>query len=641
MCGIAGLYSNKLNQSEREYIALSASHELKHRGPDDFGLTSYEQLTLVHQRLSIIELSELGHQPMRSQSQNLCLVFNGEIYNFSEIRHDLEKQGVTFRGRSDTEVLLAALEVWGIESTLPRLVGMFAFCLWDNKSKQLTLARDRMGEKPLYYGQVGGDFMFASELKALHKHPKFEKNLNKSSLHLYFRRNCIPAPHTIYENIYKLPPAHYVTMTTAQLQSNSLTSPKPYWRLTEHIHPDPTLSESSALAQTEAVIRKAIQGQMISDVPIGCFLSGGVDSSLVSSLMQAESSTPIQTFSVGFEESGFDEAPFARAIAQHLGTKHTEFYVNFKDAQDVIPLLPQIYDEPFADSSQIPTYLIARCARQHVKVCLSGDGGDEIFGGYNRYVLAEQVWKKLALLPQPLRVGAKAITKSLAPTTWAKLAEGLTFLARKKTWPQLQDKIQKSIHALDAKTVEDLYLALTSHWPQTDTLVRSPQGISAPHFLAIDNITAAEKMMLQDALTYLPDDILVKVDRASMAMGLESRVPLLDHRVVEWAWSLPINYKIRDGQGKWILRQILYKYVPQQMLDRPKSGFSIPLDRWLRGPLKSWCDDILHTSESELGELIDLPLVQRMWQQHLSGKYNWQYQLWDVLMLQSWLLHNR
>lgn len=559
----------------------------------------------------------------------------------------------TWRGHSDTETLLAAFEAWGIEKTLHKVVGMFALALWDRETRTLTLARDRMGEKPLYYGWVKGALVFASELKAIRAFPGFDNAIERRALALFMRYCYIPAPWSIYQNIWKLPPGCYV-----QFGEDALTpSPSPggrgeikvYWSLRQVAEAGLAQpfagSEEEAVEELERLIRQSLAGQMIADVPLGAFLSGGIDSSTVVALMQAQSSRPVKTFSIGFHEGEYDEAQHAKAVARHLGTEHTEWYLTPQDALDVIPKLPALYDEPFADSSQIPTHLVCALARRHVTVALSGDGGDELFGGYNRYFWAMALWRRLASLPMPLRRMTASGIRVLSPGAWNQLYRAIEPAVPRRLRLRLPgDKLHKAAGLLGARRPEEIYRALVSHWDQPASLVL---GATEPATSVTDPAAWLEthefprQMMYLDAITYLPDDILVKVDRAAMGVSLETRVPLLDHRIVEFAWRVPLHMKIREGQGKWLLRQVLYRYVPKELIERPKMGFGVPIDHWLRGPLKDWAEALLAEERLKREGFLDPAPIRRRWQEHLSGQRNWQYHLWNVLMWQAWLEQQR
>jgi len=632
MCGIAGFFTPDAVVTPQETFALSQKmgQSLYHRGPDggDSWVDASCGLGLAHRRLAIIDLSEAGHQPMTSHDGRFVMVYNGEVYNSDDLRPELEAQGHQFNGHSDSEVILNGFAQWGIEATVKRLIGMFAIALWDKREQCLYLIRDRLGIKPLYWYLNDKTLLFASELKAFHQHPGFEKKIDRQSVSSYLRHNCIPAPYSIYENTQKLRAGHIL-----RLDRDLHPVIRAFWSMDDVVGQDQTdMSRLEAIEELDKLARDAVKRRMVSDVPLGAFLSGGIDSSLVAALMQAQSSNPVKTFSIGFEDQGYNEAVHAAEVAKHLGTDHTELYVTPTEARDVIASLPDFYDEPFADSSQIPTYLVSKMTRNHVTVALSGDGGDELFGGYNRYFLAQKYAKTIFTLPPALRKIAAGTLNAFPPAFW----DNVFHLVPKSKRPaQPSNKIQK-LAGLLGGDLDDLYPHLVSHWGEPDKLVLGaterrdgPIWSERSKSLVPDLI---ERMQYLDVLTYLPDDILTKVDRASMAVSLEARVPLLDHRLVEFAWRLPKEYKIHDGQGKWILRQVLYKYVPKELIERPKMGFGVPIDQWLRGPLKDWAGDLLHMDN----DLLDKRLILQKWQEHQSGKQNWQYHLWDILMLQSW-----
>lgn len=655
MCGLTGFWALERLAQPLDVAARRMADTLVHRGPDDAGVWVDEAagLALGHRRLAILDLSPAGHQPMVSSSGRYVIAFNGEIYNHPDLRTELEKLGAggtAWRGHSDTETLLAAFEAWGIEPTLRRLVGMFAIALWDRETRTLTLARDRMGEKPLYYGCARGALVFGSELKALRAFPGFDNALERRALALYMRHNYVPAPWSIYQNIWKLPPGCYVQFSRRGLTFAGSPAPvgrgqvKAYWSLQEVAQAalaEPFAgSEAEAVDELDRLLRQSLAGQMIADVPLGAFLSGGVDSSTVVALMQAMSARPVQTFTIGFHEGEYDEAQHAKAVARHLGTDHTEWYVTPKDALDVIPKLPALYDEPFADSSQIPTHLVSMLARRKVTVSLSGDGGDELFGGYKRYFLATALWKRLGAVPLPLRRFAAGSIRLLAPATWDRLYRAMSWALPPRYRLRLPgDKLHKGAGMLAAEYPEMVYLPLVSHWKKPTAVVLGAEEPSTPitnpaEWLACSDFE--QRMMYLDAITYLPDDILVKVDRAAMGVSLETRVPLLDHRIAEFAWRLPLRMKIRDGRGKWLLRQVLYRYVPRELIERPKMGFGVPIEHWLRGPLREWTEELLSEARLKREGFFDPAPIRQRWEEHLSGRRNWAYYLWDVLMFQEW-----
>ncbi|HVG33483.1 MAG TPA: asparagine synthase (glutamine-hydrolyzing) [Pyrinomonadaceae bacterium] len=623
------------------------SDTLVHRGPDDEGSFVDEAagLALGFRRLSIIDLSPEGHQPMTSKDGRYVLIFNGEIYNFQELRRELENLGHHWRGHSDTEVMLAAFTQWGFEQSVKRFNGMFALALWDKGERTLHLTRDRLGEKPLYYGFSGSTFLFGSELKALRAHPEFKAEINRDALALFLRYNYIPAPYSIYQGIYKLTPGTYLSLDERGSSLGQLPEPLAYWSAREAAEAGTAEpfegTESQAITELEALLTDAVGLRMVADVPLGAFLSGGVDSSTVVALMQAQSSQPVKTFSIGFTEEAYNEARHARAVAEHLGTEHTELYVTPEDAMAVIPRLPTLYDEPFSDSSQIPTFLVSQLARRHVTVSLSGDGGDELFAGYTRYLLGESVWNKISWMPKGSRAVAAGALTTVSTRAWDRAFTGLKpFLPSRLQHTRPGDRLHKLAEILTVSDVEAMYMNIVSHWKQPTRLV---PGSSEPRTILTDDRAWAnlpgiiQRMMYLDAVTYLPDDILVKVDRASMGVSLEARVPFLDHRVFEFSWRLPLSWKIQQGQSKWPLRQILYKHVPRALIERPKMGFGIPVGEWLRGPLRDWAESLLDEGRLKREGLLNAEPVRRKWEEHLRGVRNWQYYIWDVLMFQGWL----
>ena len=647
MCGISGYLNVARNEpTERMEATVGRMADvLRHRGPDGRGTwcDADAGIALGHRRLAIIDVSPEGHQPMVSASGRYVVVYNGEIYNFPALRRELEPRGHRFRGHSDTEVLLAAVEEWGIEATLPRLNGMYAFALWDRRRRNLHLVRDRLGEKPLYYGWCGSAFAFGSELKALRAHPDFGAPVDRSSLALFLRFNYVPAPYSIYAGIAKLPPATMLTLD-AEASPPALPAPRAYWDLRAIAQAAAPQRRGGGVtaqewsAQLDGLLREAVSMRMVADVPLGAFLSGGVDSSTIVALMQAQSERPVRTFSIGFHESAFNEAQHARAVAAHLGTDHTELYVTPQEAREVIPRLPQIYDEPFSDSSQIPTFLVSALARTHVTVSLSGDGGDELFGGYNRYFWGQRLWRHLRVLPPPLRAALNGAARAIPRGAYDALGLVAGRLLRRELPPNLGDKVHKAAAVLGAATMDALYGELISHWRDPAQIVQSATEPWTQHRsdLSQEFPEFRERMMYLDTVTYLPDDILVKVDRAAMSVSLESRIPLLDHRVVEFAWRLPPELKFRNGQGKWLLRQVLHSYVPRGLIERPKMGFGVPIGAWLRGPLREWAEALLDASRLRREGYFHTLAIRKKWEEHQCGSRNWQYLLWDVLMFQAW-----
>lgn len=641
MCGITGILSHSADNHNNHHLQIMAD-SLHHRGPDDTGIWTDQEagISLCHKRLSIVDLSSAGHQPMHSSDGKYVITYNGEIYNHLKIREELqqEKKTPNWKGHSDTETLLAAIQAWGIKKTLKKLVGMFAFALWDRQERTLTICRDRVGEKPLYYGWQNDCFYFASELKALKKHPSFNRTINRDALSLFLRHSYVPSPFSIYNNIKKLEAGNFLTVSLEKKHS----APEAYWSL-EHVISNQIIfngTENEAIDSLDNLLKDAVKQQMASDVPLGAFLSGGIDSSLITALMQEQSATPVKTFTIGFKEDSYNEAVYAREVASHLGTDHSETIVTASQAIDTIPKLPYIYDEPFADASQLPTYLVSAITGEKVTVALSGDAGDELFGGYNRYFWTQRLWNKVSPLPILFRELLSKGLKSLSPMSWDRLYTMLSWLLPAKSRFALPgDKIQKLAGILPSESPAQIYMDLISHWKHPDNIVLNAQEPSTRQssFKAPVSHELEHQLMYLDTLGYLPDDILTKVDRAAMAVSLETRVPFLDHRIVEFAWSLPLKMKIRNNQGKWILRQILDRYIPRHLIERPKMGFGIPLDSWLRGPLKDWAYDLINPSRlKQEGYLHPEPVLSK-WRQHQSRKYNWQYSLWNILMFQSWL----
>jgi len=639
VCGLAGIFdrtgSTPADQLERRAEAMQ--RVLAHRGPDDHGLWSDPTagIALSHRRLAIIDLARSAHQPMVSADGRFVIAYNGEVYNFRSIAAELKAAGRAVVGGSDTVVLLEGCAFWGVERMLAKCVGMFAFALWDREDRTLTLARDRLGIKPLYWGRFGELFLFGSEIKALRAHGGWPEEIDRGALLAYFRHAYVPAPHSIFKGIHKLEPGHILT-----IGAEGEPVSRRYWDLRRvardgAAEPFPGTYEE-ARDRLESLLLDAVGLRLVSDVPLGAFLSGGVDSSAVVALMQAKSDRPVRSFSIGFHEQAYDEATHAKVVAAHLGTDHTELYVTPRQALDVIPELPRWYDEPFADSSQIPTLLLSRLTREHVTVSLSGDGGDEVFAGYNRYFWAERIWRSVAWMPRPVRAGLSAFLATVPPTAWDGMAR---VLPRRLVPPQTGDKVHKVATILRAGDLDAIYRRLVSQWADPAPLMpgdTETRGVLWDGTLAGDRPDILGRMQLADMATYLPDDILTKVDRASMAVALEARVPLLDHRVVQFAWRLPRTFLVRDGQGKAILRDVLYKYVPRRLIERPKMGFGVPIDAWLRGPLREWAEDLLNETGLRQDGFIDPAPVRRAWREHQSGNRNHQYALWTVLMYASW-----
>jgi asparagine synthase (glutamine-hydrolysing) len=647
MCGLVGFlgggYSKNYLQCEK--LLREMAEQVSSRGPDHEGVWFQESnhVGLGHRRLSILDLSSAGDQPMKSNNGRYVIVFNGEIYNHINIRKeiDLLRGSLNWVGHSDTETLLAGIEEWGLTKTLQKTIGMFALALWDNERRVLFLARDRIGEKPIYFGWQGDganrSFLFGSELKALKAHPYFSAKVDRGSLTLLLRHNHIPSPYSIYEGISKL--------DSGSILSVSLSNPDPvitkYWDAVEiamrgKANPF-TGSPEQAVDELEVLVKSAVHQQMIADVPLGAFLSGGIDSSTVVALMNSQSSCPVKTFTIGFNEEDFNEADQAKAVAKHLGTDHTELYVSPNQAMEVVPKLPRLYCEPFADSSQIPTYLVSQLARQKVTAILSGDAGDELFCGYNRYKLTAQLWNKLSLVPTPMRWLASKLITSISSASWDRLSG---IIPGGKSYASFGDKMHKGAGVLSSGDFQELFLGMVSQvcnpseWviggfePSTKLISNSP---------LLAEFNDVEQMMLLDTLSYLPDDILVKLDRATMGVSLEGRVPFLDHRIVEFAWTLPLDYKFRDGQTKWPLRQLLYRYVPKDLVERPKMGFGVPIGKWLCGPLRDWAETLLSEDRLKREGYFNSEIIRSKWSEHLSGRRNWQSQLWTVLMFQAWL----
>lgn len=662
MCGIVGFISDKsFSEKDISSTIKDMSLELSHRGPDNAGfwIDNKNNIALGHTRLSILDLSSSGEQPMLSPNKRFVMVFNGEIYNHLILRKKViddannKKYKIFWNGTSDTETLLVCFEIWGIEKTIERLVGMFSICLYDRNDNQIYLVRDRLGEKPLYYGYVNKTFVFASELKAIKRFPKFDNKIDKNALKKYFQYMYVPAPYSIYKNIFKLEPGKILSISINKIRKNNLAKElvnniTPYWSLQDKVKEDNKLliKEDKIFEQLEDCLDDAIKLQSIADVPLGAFLSGGIDSSLITALMQKNSSRPIKTFTIGFEDPSYDESPFAKKVANHLGTEHSEIHVSSSDAREVIPNLPNIYDEPFADSSQIPTFLVCKAAAREVKVALSGDAGDEIFGGYNRYFWAPRLWNKVSWIPFPIRFFLGYSLDSVSLNNWNRL-EGLFNASGSRNYTNLGNKAGKLGNGLiNSKNIDDLYLSLISEWDNPDDIVLGADEEVITPFLNPASSCSISKndslnMMFKDSLSYLPDDILCKVDRAAMANSLETRVPFLDHRVVEFAWKMPLNTKIRNNQGKWALRKILYKYVPQHIIDRPKTGFGIPLADWLRGPLRDWAEELINKDKLIEQNILNHAVIRKAWKLHLDGRSDYTARIWSVLIFQSWLESNQ
>jgi asparagine synthase (glutamine-hydrolysing) len=642
MCGIAGFIDFKLSTSagEGEQAVRRMADRLAQRGPDDWGTWSdpRQGVFLAHRRLSIVDLSAAGHQPMASGSGRYMVVFNGEIYNHRSLRRDLESLGsVTWRGHSDTEVMLAAFDAWGIEATLPKLVGMFAVAVWDRVERALTLFRDRAGEKPLYWGMVSGRLAFASELKAFEGLDAGGLVINRAAVPLMLRYSYIPAPHSIYEGVEKLMPGTWMRFT----QAGQPTARGVYWSaaasLEAGLRNPLTLPAAQCIDELERLLTEAVTLQLEADVPVGAFLSGGIDSSTVVALAQRSASSKVRTFSIGFAEEGYDESAHARRVAEHLGTEHTELHVTSRDALDCVPLMAAVYDEPFADSSQIPTYLVAKLARQAVTVSLSGDGGDELFAGYPRYGRAQSLHRLLGVVPAAPRRGLAALIEGVSPHAWNRIA-GAFGLGRESAAHRTHgDRLHRVAQMLRSEP-HLVYQYLASSMPEVSRLTPRADAARTLHDEPASWPAAASGsslFMWLDLMTYLPDDLLAKVDRAAMAVSLESRVPILDHRVIEFSHRVPMDMKVRDGMRKWLLRQVLYRHVPRELIDRPKMGFSLPVGAWLRGPLRDWAEGLLFSPQFQ-DEWIDPAALRRIWAEHLSGARDWQQAIWNILMLRGW-----
>lgn len=657
MCGFAGFIDNKrsLNSDMLKQTIKKMADTLYHRGPDDSGtwVDATCGIALGFQRLAILDLTPTGHQPMISHNGRFVIVLNGEIYNYKDIKKELESVDI-WNGHSDTEIMLEAIGTWGVEAALKKFTGMFAFALWDREKRELTLARDRMGEKPLYYGWLGNTFIFGSELKALKAFTATEFSgqmpweIDRNALCLYLRYNYVPAPYSIYKGIWKLLPGSFITLGSKEI-GEKIHKVRKYWDMLEIVEKgitDPFIgTDTEAIDELDTLLRKAVREQMEADVPLGAFLSGGVDSSAIVALMQVQSNRPVRTFSIGFYEEGYNEAKNAKAVAQHLGTEHTELYVTAETAMSVIPKLPYIYDEPFSDSSQIPTFLVSEMTRKHVTVSLSGDGGDEVFGGYTRYLWGSAIWRRIGWIPEGMRKMASKTLTSLSMDTWDGLFQLLDPLIPKHFKQRMPgDKMYRIAKTLTVRSPEELYTRLVSGWQNPASIVIDSREQNFPPFDDIRRSSLSSflnLMMFMDTVTYLPNDILVKVDRASMGVSLELRAPFLNHHVVEFAWQLPLTMKVRNRQGKWLLRQILYRYVPKKLIERPKMGFGIPIGTFLKGALRPWAEALLDERRLQREGFFRPEAIRRKWLEHLSGRGNWQYDLWAVLMFQLWKESNK
>jgi asparagine synthase (glutamine-hydrolysing) len=649
VCGITGFIdpSRTSNAAALSAIVTRMADTLRARGPDGGGAWADADcgVALGHRRLAILDLSPAGSQPMASACGRFLIVLNGEIYNFDLLQDDLSRAGHVFKGRSDTEVLLAAFSQWGLEDTLRRLRGMFAFALWDRRERSLTLARDRLGEKPLYYGLHGGALLFGSQLRPLREHPAWRGEIDRDALALQMRHSCVPAPHCIFKNTRKLPPGTFLTIPLSQTAETLARTPQAYWSAKEAAEAGAARpfsgGDDAAAEALDTLLRDVLARQRVADVPLGAFLSGGIDSSLITALLQTQSSRPVRTFTIGFNETDFNEAMHAKAVATHLGTAHTELFVTDAEALAVVPKLPDLYDEPFSDSSQIPTFLAAQLAKKSVSVCLSGDGGDELFCGYPRYAAAQYLWKKVGGWPRLARRALGCLLSATPASILNKLLAlqnpGLSHELHSRSTPARWRMVGAQLSAASA---EALYRGLVSHWQRTELLV--PGAHEPPTALTDTQQHAAlpeflQRMMWLDTISYLPDDILTKTDRASMGASLETRAPLLDHRVVELAWQLPLNMKFRNGEGKWLLRQVLRRYLPARLTDRPKMGFGAPIGAWLRGSLRGWAEALLEEARLKREGFFNPAPIKKKWREHQSGSADWHADLWDVLMFQAWL----
>lgn len=657
MCGITGFIeaaAERINPS----IIEAMTNAIRHRGPNDYGTWYYSKCGLAfgHRRLSVLDLSPAGHQPMHSKSKRYVTIFNGELYNYQTVAGRLRGLGHSFRGHSDTEVLLAAVEEWGVTGAIKQFEGMFAIALWDNVDRKLFLIRDRIGKKPLYYGWSGGCFMFGSELKALTVHPKFTAEVDRGALGLFMQLGYIPTPWSIFTGFYKMVPGTVLTLDQRHFtgapasfspfpDQSSALSPKRFWDLRQLAADggaDPfTGDESSAASQLEDLLRSSVEIRMLADVPLGAFLSGGIDSSTVVALMQTQSEKPVKTFSIGFHEENFNEAGYASNVASHLGTQHTELFVTSRDALNVIPDLPEMFDEPFSDSSQIPTFLVSKMAREHVTVALTGDGADELFGGYDRYSWARDNWRRLQFLPNPMRQLVSKFITSVSPAYFVRFFEPLEQLVGRPV--NIGHKFLTLSKILGSQNEGDFYLRLMSLWESPSALVKGiteRRTVFDEYSALVPNDNCEPRMMLADLLSYLPDDIMVKVDRSSMAVSLETRAPFLDHRVVEFSLRLPQHFKSYGGETKRIVRKILSRYLPASIFERPKMGFALPIGQWLRTDLREWAEGLLNEELIESQGFLSAAPIRRRWIEHLSGHHNWEHSLWSVLSFQSWLQIN-
>lgn len=648
MCGFAGIYDSHLNRSGSGLYRTvkNMTGVLRHRGPDDSGVWRDESAGIAfgHQRLAILDLSSNGRQPMHSSDGRYVIVYNGEIYNFKEIRKNFIKNGVRFRGESDTEVMLVAIQHFGVEKALSAFNGMFAFALWDRRERQLFLARDRMGEKPVYYGIMGSCIIFGSELKALVAYEGFQHDIDQNALSLFLKLNYVPTPFSIYKNVRKLPQATFVVIkaddSLEEVERNAVC----YWDLKTVINTGQQVkyngTEEEAENRVHSLMSDAVRLRMVSDVSLGAFLSGGLDSSTIVALMQVHSTSPVKTFTIGFNEMGFNEAEYAKKVASYLGTEHTELYINPKEAMNVIPMLAYMYDEPYADVSGIPTYLVSKLAKQSVTVVLSGDGGDEVFGGYNRYLWGRRIWSSIGWMPFILRI---LISRSILgiPQTVLYQFEKAVFSFFPVRWrqPRFADQLHKIAYVINARDPYNMYFNMIVNWKDEkgiDEQLSTIQHFNSMGLYGLNGNNFTNWMMYMDSISYLPDDILVKVDRASMAVSLESRAPFLDHGLIELLWRLPLGMKINKGTSKYLLRKILSRYIPKSLIERPKMGFGVPIGKWLVEDLRDWAEDLLSYEKLAKHGLMDIGMIRETWKEHLSGKRRWTYELWTVLMFQAW-----